>query len=133
MNKFGMTSLSRLVNLHPDLTALCYDVLVHLDISILCTDRQKMEQDAAFFSGKSKAQWLESPHNYLPSLALDVGEWNPDVYGGIDWKDLKSFKRVSDCFKLHAEARGIQIECGIDWPGAWDKPHLQLKHWKDLI
>jgi hypothetical protein len=131
MNKFGIASQSRLINLHSDLRVLAYDVLVHMDISIICTDRQKMEQEAAFFSGKSKAQWLESPHNYLPACALDAGEWNPNIKGGIDWEDEESFKRMTDLFKIHAEARNIQIECGFDW--GWDLPHIQLKHWRDLI
>ncbi len=127
MNKFGKSSLKRLDGLENDLLLLCYDVLVHLNISILCTARDEDNQNKAFLNGTSKARWGESPHNFELSRAVDVALWN----NGIDYTNKNAFKRVVDCFKLHAKYRGIEIECGYDW--GWDMPHIQLKKWEELV
>lgn len=129
INKFGKSSTFRLFHLNTKLALLCYDVLVHHNISILCTTRNKTEQTKAYNSNKSKAIFGESPHNYEKSFAVDVGLWN-DSLKGVDSEDVESFKAITDCFKLHAESRGIEIECGIDW--GWDMPHVELKGWRDI-
>lgn len=127
MAQFGSSSMSRLVHLDTSLSLLCYDVLVHYNISILCTTRNSEEQAKSFLNGYSNAKFGSSPHNYDKSFAVDVGLWNSDIRG-VDYNDSQSFKDVTDCFKLHAESRGIELEFGYDW--GWDMPHIELKGWK---
>jgi len=130
MNVFGGSSTKRLFHLHHDLSLLCCDVLAHMDISILCTTRNKEDQTKAFNNGYSNATFGKSPHNYSKALAVDVGLWVHEL-GGVDYTDKESFKMIMDCFKLHAEARGVEIVCGIDWESE-DVPHIQLKHWREM-
>ena len=129
LNQFGGSSTKRLFHAHTDLSLLSYDVLAHFDISILCSTRNKEAQTKAFNNGYSNATFGKSPHNYEKSLAIDVGLWKD---GGVDYMDEVSFQKIMDCFKLHAEARGIEIVCGLDFKSFKDMPHIQLKHWREM-
>ena len=130
-NQFGGSSTKRLFNLHEQLSLLCCDVLIHHDISILCTTRNKVDQTEAFDNGFSHAKFGESPHNFDKALAVDVGLWDPAVRG-INYQDIEAFKRITDCFKSHAEGRGIKIRCGIDWDFQ-DMPHIEIEGWREMV
>lgn len=65
----------------------------------------------------------ESPHNYMPSFAWDIGFINP-LTQKMDWSQ-KYFKQYADCVK--------EVSKAITWGGDWkfkDAPHFELMDWK---
>ena len=67
----------------------------------------------------------QSPHNFMPSFAFDIGFINTSTQK-MDW-NIKYFKQFSECIK---KVSGV-TECGIDWKFK-DAPHFELKGWKQL-
>ncbi|GAA4393658.1 M15 family metallopeptidase [Hymenobacter koreensis] len=71
----------------------------------------------------TNAKGGQSPHNYLPALALDVAFVKADGKT-LDWS-LIHFQRFAPYMTKHA---------GIEWGGAWpnfpDAPHFQLRNWR---
>jgi peptidoglycan L-alanyl-D-glutamate endopeptidase CwlK len=99
---------------------------------LTCTHRPNAEQNALYAIGRTvkgkkvtNARGGQSPHNYLPSLAYDVGFKN--AAGQLDWN--------IDLFKKFAEL--VEIDnASIVWGGSWkftDNPHFELPNWKTLI
>ena len=131
MNTFGRSSERRQETLYQPLVRLNRAVLVHFDVSILCTTRGRIPQNRAFRRGKSHAQFGESPHNYEEAFGEDVGVWDP-VLGNVNYNDIEMFKDLTDCYKAHAPYFGIEIVCGIDWHGLLDPGHIEVKNWRDL-
>lgn len=92
----------------------------HPEFHTNCAGRGKIDQEACFDRGASKAHWLESAHNF--NLAIDTffqinGVYNvsKELYEPIV-KDLPNF---------------------IDWYGRPDAlfretPHFQIKDWRRL-
>ena len=111
MNIFGKASTAKGLHLDNSLWLVCHDVLVHHDISIICTTRNEYHQTKEYNDGDSLARFGESPHNYEKSFALDVGIWDSGICGVKT--DKYSCKLVRDCFDLHATARGIILEFGL--------------------
>ncbi len=130
--KFGTTSLARLDTCHPDLQQLMYEVIQHIDCSIVCGHRDKTDQDAAVAAKKSKAPWPTSKHNTIPSRAVDVMPWYP---GGIRWTDTEGLYFFVGMVKGIATQMNIKIRIGIDWDGDNDMhdqdfvdgPHIELE------
>jgi peptidoglycan L-alanyl-D-glutamate endopeptidase CwlK len=128
MPEFGSKSNLYLSTCHPDLQELFKEVVKHFDCSVLCGHRNEDDQNMAFASGRSKAQWPESFHNQTPSLAVDV------VPYPIDWKDEKRFYMFVGFVRGAAARMGIDIRCGADWDGDTqvkdqnfnDLPHFEL-------
>jgi len=70
----------------------------------------------------TQAKAGQSPHNYLPSYAIDVAFL---VDGKLDWntKWLKPFSTKM----IHPQ---------IEWGGIWkftDHPHFEIKGWKEAV
>lgn len=111
---------------------------------LTCTHRPNEEQQKIFdqpHNGKddngngiiddksekvTQARPGESPHNYSPSFAWDIGFINP-LTQKMDWS-MKYFEQYAACVKEISTA----IECGIFWKFK-DAPHFELKGWKNLI
>jgi peptidoglycan L-alanyl-D-glutamate endopeptidase CwlK len=126
MAKYSSRSLKILKQAHPDLSLLFKNVIKETDCSIICSNRNKKDQEKAFSDGFSKAHFGESPHNYLPSLAVDAVPY-PSL-----WSDKEKLKKLGEIVKRKAKELGIEIEWGGDWN--WkDYPHYQLKNWKSYI
>jgi peptidoglycan L-alanyl-D-glutamate endopeptidase CwlK len=94
---------------------------------ITCTYRDFADQDI-LFKQKPKvtnAKAGESPHNYNPCLAFDLGFKVGNV---LNW-NITYFKKFADLI--------IKIEPRIEWGGSWksfkDNPHYQLIDWKSYI
>lgn len=113
---------------------------------ITCTHRSGDEQNDLFTIGrdasgkiinakiiKTNARAGQSPHNYNPSFAFDIGfitvdnklDWNPDL-----------FKKFNDCI----QSISSNVVWGFDWNGNklkdkndFDRPHFELKNWKFYI
>ncbi len=130
--RFGTTSLARLDTCHPDIQLLMYEVIKHIDCSIVCGHRDKEDQDEAVAAGKSKAPWPTSKHNSVPSMAVDIMPWYP---GGIRWTDREGMYFFIGMVKGVATQMGIRIRIGIDWDGDNDMhdqgfvdgPHIELE------
>ena len=96
---------------------------------ITCTNRTNEEQNKLYAIGRTQpgkivtnAQAGQSPHNFMPSMAFDIGFITLDKK--LSW-DLKHFRNFAGCIKTDT----------IDWGGAWkfsDPPHFELKAWKQL-
>lgn len=125
---FSERSLELLKDCDERLVLLCKEVLKVLDISILVTYRNEVDQNKAFAEKKSKLKFPESKHNVIPSLAVDVAPYP------LDWNDHKRFYFMVGVFKAKADSLGIKIRCGADFnndnnlnnDGFIDLPHIEL-------
>lgn len=137
MPKFGKASLERREMLCKDLKLLVDEVIKHYDFSIIETFRDKETQERYYRNGTTKAHFGESAHNYHPSFALDVYPYpvpKKQVKGIIELdSDSLEWERMINYFKVVANELGIEIECGFYWKDFKDKPHIQLKGWKERV
>jgi len=117
---FGTTSRKRLAMCHPTLIKLAEVAIRDFDFSVVCGHRNKHDQTAAFESGHSKAEWGQSPHNLLPSRAMDLVPW-PSQYSN---KLLQS--RLGHYMLGVAAALEIRIKWGGDFKTFYDAPHFEL-------
>ena len=127
MPTFSLRSKERLATCHPDLRAVCEELIKYIDFSVLCGHRRKAEQEQAVADGKSRAVWPTSAHNKLPSLAVDIAPYP------LDWKDIGSFKQLYGAFTVVARQLKEQgkIKHTFVWGGNWrklkDYPHYEIK------
>lgn len=124
MPKFGAQSKAALAQAHPELQRLFAEVIKEIDCKVLDATRGKAAQELAFNKGNSKAHFGESPHNYVPAIALDVVPWP------LDWDDLKSFRALGKVVKAKAVELDIPISWGGDWKSFKDYPHYELSPWR---
>ena len=93
-----------------------------------CTYRTNAEQDQLFLQRPkvTNAKAGQSPHNYNPSLAFDLGFIT--LGKQLDWSVIN--------FENFAEIL-LNIEPRIEWGGSWkkfvDAPHYELKGWKNYL
>lgn len=139
MPKFGKKSIENREFLCKDLKCLVDEVIKYYDFSIICGHRDKTEQEHAFQIGTSKAHFGQSAHNYNPSFAVDVYPYpipmtrkNLTTAIVID-NDSKEWDKMVYAFKSAAKQLGIEIECGADWTKLKDRPHIEIKGWKDKV
>ena len=94
---------------------------------ITCTFRSNEEQNILFNKRPkvTNAKAGQSPHNFNPSFAFDIGFIGLDKK--MDWS-LKLFLNFANII--------TSIDSNIDWGGNWirfkDAPHFELKDWKNL-
>jgi peptidoglycan LD-endopeptidase CwlK len=127
MPVFSQKSLNILNQAHSDLIRLFKEVIKEYDCTVTCAYRGQAEQEAAFNNHTSMAHWLQSPHNYMSALAVDVVPW-PTL-----WSDQNKLKELGGIVKIKAIDLGIDISWGGDWSGFKDLPHYELKLWKQMI
>jgi peptidoglycan LD-endopeptidase CwlK len=95
---------------------------------ITCTYRSGEEQNKLYNSKPkvTNAKAGQSPHNYNPSFAFDIGFIGTDKK--MDW-NIKLFTNFANCVKSVSDV--------TDWGGSWikfkDAPHFELKNWKTYI
>lgn len=98
---------------------------------VISTIRTPEAQEVAYKTGHSRAHWGESPHDFVPSLAVDL---IPLPF--IDWKDLTQFHRLAEAMQFAATKVGVDITwggCGTKgWENVHDYPHFQLTNWKQM-
>lgn len=120
-------SIERLRTAHPDLQKLAEALDKVIPIQVLYGYRNKEEQQEAYLTGHSKAQWGESPHNYTPAMAIDVAPLP------INWTDLAAFDRMVLELKRLALTLGVKVTCGSDFKSFKDRPHIEITGWKQLV
>ena len=120
MPSYGQSSRERLNTCHPLLQNLFEEVIKHVDCTILCGRRGRDDQEKAFSEGKSRAHYGQSPHNYSPSLAVDVMPYP------IDWNDMDRLKAFAHDVKLIAAVMKIKVRWGGDFESFFDGPHWEL-------
>jgi peptidoglycan L-alanyl-D-glutamate endopeptidase CwlK len=95
---------------------------------ITCTYRSGEEQNKLYNSTPkvTNAKAGQSPHNYNPSFAFDIGFIGVDKK--MDW-NTKLFTNFANCVKSVSDV----IVWGGDWLKFKDAPHFELKAWKTYI
>lgn len=130
MPSFGKRSLDNLKEAHPLLQKVMHEAIKDFDFTVIEAYRGKAEQEAALRKGTTKAKWLQSAHNYKPSLAVDC------VPYPLDWDDHKAFERMGAAIMAAAQRVGVRLRWGGDWDfnpktnDGWDKPHFELHPWQ---
>jgi peptidoglycan L-alanyl-D-glutamate endopeptidase CwlK len=128
MNKFGKSSLDRLSQADPRWEEILNELLKYMDVAILCTHRDQVEQDKAYHTNKSKLKWPNSKHNSLPSIAVDIAPYP------IDWNNTKRFGYMAGLVVAIGAAKGHKVRWGGDWDSDGDTqdqnfhdlPHFEL-------
>lgn len=137
LSKSGQERFSQL---HPLLQKVVGEYLYYKDLSITEGHRSKEKQEQYKKSGASKASFGHSPHNYLPSLAVDIYPYPvPTILKNgnkvID-DNSKEWDIQAQLFLLIAKENGIEVEWGGSWKSLVDKPHFQLgsnNNWRKYL
>jgi peptidoglycan L-alanyl-D-glutamate endopeptidase CwlK len=136
MPTFSATSKQRLETCDPRLQELLNEAIKHIDIVVLEGHRGEAAQNEAFRKGASKKRWPDGNHNSIPSKAVDIAPYFPEIK--IDWSDLIAFGRLMGFIQCLAIQRGIKLRFGLDWDGDFrsvnrdpdegflDAPHMEL-------
>lgn len=126
MPVFGGRSEKMLKTTHPDLVRVLRRGILMYDFTVMQSDRSKEEQEADFAKGVTRAHWLESPHDYFPSFAVDCAPWP------IDWSNRVGFREMATAIKAAAQAEKVDVTWGGDFKSIKDMPHFELTHWRTL-
>ena len=136
MPKFSIASRDRLATCDQRLQDICNEAIQIIDFIVLTGHRNKADQDRAVAEKKSQKPWPTGNHNSLPSRALDIAPWLPEVK--IDWADLVAFGRLMGVVQAIAHRNGVRLRFGLDWDGDMrsvnrdpsesfmDAPHVEL-------
>ncbi|WP_428668145.1 M15 family metallopeptidase [Runella sp.] len=132
--------MSRSLNdLHPTLVAVWQKAEAQWTVQypndpvpfLTYTNRPNEEQAALYASGRTvkgriltNAKPGESPHNYLPSYAFDIAFKKGKA---LDWRPVL-FERFADI----AEKISNEVLWGGRFKSIVDRPHFELKNWKQL-
>ena len=127
MPKFSKISKERLATCHPDLQAVCNELIKQYDFSVLEGYRGEQAQNAAYRKGTSQVKYPHSAHNKTPSLAVDIAPYP------IDWDNISRFNEMIIRFDTIANilrAEGVitsEFVYGGSWAKLKDWPHIQIK------
>ena len=93
---------------------------------ITCTYRSGEEQNKLYNSKPkvTNAKAGQSPHNFNPSFAFDIGFIGADKK--IVWT-AKYFKMFADCIKSDV------VSWGGNFKNFTDNPHFELKDWRSYL
>lgn len=91
------------------------------EVHIAFTYRNKADQDKFFREKKTKAKFGQSPHNYLPAMAIDIFF----LVDGKYYLDMKWLRQIAN-----------DMPKELEWGGNWkmkDGPHFERAGWKSLV
>lgn len=133
-NPFALSKIGkqRLEKLHPALQAIINEYLYYKDLTVLCTNRGKEEQEEAFKKGNSKARFGQSPHNFMPARAVDIVPYPIPMKNGQWDNNSREWNDQADLFLEIAKEKGIEITWGGTFTKLVDKPHFELKNWRQM-
>ena len=130
MPKFSQISKARLATCHPDLQAVCHELIKQYDFSVLEGHRGEKAQNEAYQKGTSRVKYPYSAHNKTPARAVDIAPYP------IDWADTRRFCEMIHRFDALAHIlreRG-EITSHFTYGGNWatlkDWPHIEIKEIK---
>lgn len=140
MPVFGPKSRIILAELHPKLRLVMEHTIARTpqDFSLTCGYRGEEAQEDAFRRGATKAHYLQSAHNYKPSVAVDV---LPYPFKGWNDKDIhKELKVIAGVVLAVAKEFNIPVRWGADWnmngrtddEKFVDSPHFELHPWRSF-
>lgn len=118
--KYSKRSITNIEQCDERLQLIAYELIHRMDVMVICGHRNKKDQDAAYYAGKSRLKWPNGKHNKTPSQAFDV------VPSPVDWNDLKRFKIMCGHIEQIAKELGIKIRLGRDFKTLVDWPHVEL-------
>lgn len=116
---------AKLATAHPTLIAFAHAFRAsHPEGHISCSSRSQADQEADFKKGVTKAHWGQSPHDFMPSRALD-------------WFRLTAAAGASfDKWWYEGTLAPAAASEGLTWGGNFtaltDMPHVELADWKGL-
>jgi hypothetical protein len=129
MYRFSQRSKDNLKEVDTRLVKLCYEVIQHIDFTVIEGYRDVQRQQILFDQGLSQVDGIKylSKHNYKPALAIDVipYEKGHNPFDGSDKSELM-FYRLYREFQIASNKLNIPIE----WGGFWtfkDYPHIELQ------
>jgi peptidoglycan L-alanyl-D-glutamate endopeptidase CwlK len=129
MYRFSQRSKDNLKEVDTRLVKLCYEVIQHIDFTVIEGFRSIERQQRLYTDGLSQVDGIQylSKHNYKPALAIDVipYEKGHNPFDGSDKSELM-FYRLYREFQVASNKLNIPIE----WGGFWsfeDYPHYQLQ------
>ena len=134
MPSFGDRSKASLAKCHPLIQKVMNEAIKETDFQVLDSMRGRLDQTRAYQTGKSKAKFGQSAHNYIPAVAVDVCPYP------VDWNDRKAFSAMAKIILRIAKEMKVPLRWGGDWnkdgenPGDrddWDMPHFELDPWRD--
>lgn len=108
---FDVTSVNRLSSCDKRLWDLFNKVVETYDCFIICGARGQKEQDEAY-PIFSKLKYPDSPHNKVPSLAVDAC---PKIAGKPMMNDREALVLLAGYVLATAGWMGIKIRWGGDW------------------
>lgn len=113
MYKYSRTSTRRLKECDRLIQEVFYEVVKHVDTTIITGYRSEEEQNEKYTSSLSKVKWPNSKHNSSPSRAIDASPYPiPE-----NWDDRERFTLFAGYVLGIAASRGIRMR----WGGDWDK------------
>lgn len=131
---FNKRSKGHGVNLHPLIWKVLVLARTRFEYEIICSYRNKPDQEAAFEARTSNAHFGGSPHNFLPACAADC------IPTPLNWKDEAAFTKMSEVILAAAKELGVSMRNGADWDrdgirrekGEFDAPHFELHPWRSF-
>lgn len=127
MPQFGSRSLKELKNAHPLIVRVMNLAIASCDFMVLQSSRTEEEQEADFKKGVTRAHWLQSPHDFELSYAVDCAPLP------LDWANKHSFEVMAIAVKQAAKKLDIPITWGGDFHSIKDLPHFELTDWRDRV
>lgn len=86
MPQFGKKSKKKLDKCHPKLQKLFNEVIKHIDCTIIAGYKDEERQNLDYERGLSDVKFPNSPHNKIPSEAIDAAMWF-DIKPHVRWND----------------------------------------------
>jgi peptidoglycan L-alanyl-D-glutamate endopeptidase CwlK len=132
MPQFGPQSKTHLETCDKRIIAVAYEVIKHIDYTILWGYRGEAPQNHAFRHGDSTKKWPDSKHNQSPSPAIDVAPWYAKP-PHIRWNNVKDFTLLAGYFLGIGDTLGIKLRWGGDWDGdktTYDQNFHDLGHFE---
>lgn len=97
----------------------------HPTLHTSCAGRDRIEQEAAFFRGASRAHFGQSAHNYNAAL---------DLFFIVDGKAVWGLTEARTCFDIVLVPN---LPDWITWGATWrhfpEMAHVELARWKYLV
>ena len=126
--KFGKRSRSRLDTCHPDMIAICEEVIKVYDFSVLGGLRPLEKQQEYFETGRSKLDGVNKKSKHQDdgsgkSRAIDIMPYKKgtNAFSGKE-KDNRRFYYLAGLMKMAAEKLKSEgkISHSLRWGGDWD-------------